>query len=164
MALGVPGSLRSRIFSTFGTTSVVGRQPNAPADFTPGENPGTHFQRLSRPQGTCFFLEGTTEKIPSETTVQLIAQRLNCYATPGPHMYIYIYIYIYEYDILDFRMKAPTFCLRSDIFVTKFSQILGILNNNFQPTLFQKYSRIEVYNALAVHISYVEAKFWTLNP
>jgi len=31
---------------------VVGRQPNAPAAFTPGEIPGTHFQRLSRLQGT----------------------------------------------------------------------------------------------------------------
>ena len=31
-----------------------GRQPNATAAFTPGEIPGTHFQRLSRPQGTWF--------------------------------------------------------------------------------------------------------------
>ena len=52
MTLGVPGRLRPRIFSTFGTTRVVGRQPNAPAACTPGEIPGTHFQRLSRPQGT----------------------------------------------------------------------------------------------------------------
>ena len=44
--------LRPRIFSTFGTTRVVGRQPKAPAAFTPGEIPGTHFQRLSRRQGT----------------------------------------------------------------------------------------------------------------
>ena len=44
MALGVPGRLRPRIFSTFGTTSVVDRQPKAPAAFTPGEIPGTHFQ------------------------------------------------------------------------------------------------------------------------
>jgi len=33
---------------------VVGHQPNALAAFTPGEIPGTHFQRLSRPQGTWF--------------------------------------------------------------------------------------------------------------
>jgi len=39
---------------------VVGRQPNEPAAFTPGEIPGTHFQRLSQPQGTWF----TTEKNP----------------------------------------------------------------------------------------------------
>jgi hypothetical protein len=43
VALGVPGRLRPRIFSPFGTTRVVGRQPNAPAAFTPGEVPGTHF-------------------------------------------------------------------------------------------------------------------------
>jgi hypothetical protein len=43
VAQGVPGSLRSRIFLTFGTTRVVGRQPYAPAAFTPGEIPGTHF-------------------------------------------------------------------------------------------------------------------------
>jgi hypothetical protein len=47
VALGVPGRLRPRIFSTFGTTRVVGHQPNASAAFTPGEIPGTHFQRLS---------------------------------------------------------------------------------------------------------------------
>jgi len=39
----VPGRLRPRIFLTFGTTRVVGRQPYAPATFTPGEIPGTHF-------------------------------------------------------------------------------------------------------------------------
>jgi len=43
---------------------VVDRQPNTPAAFTPGEIPGTHFQRLSRPQGTWFYQGGTTEKIP----------------------------------------------------------------------------------------------------
>jgi hypothetical protein len=36
VALGVSGRLRPRIFSTFGTTREVGRQPNAPAAFTPG--------------------------------------------------------------------------------------------------------------------------------
>ena len=43
VAQGVPGRLRPRIFLTFGTTRVVGRQPYTPADFTPGEIPGTHF-------------------------------------------------------------------------------------------------------------------------
>jgi hypothetical protein len=43
VAQGVPGRLRHRIFLTFGTTRVVGRQPYAPAAFTPGEIPGTHF-------------------------------------------------------------------------------------------------------------------------
>ena len=54
VAQGVPGKLRPWIFLTFGTTRVVGRQPYAPAAFTPGEIPGTHFQRLSRPRGTWF--------------------------------------------------------------------------------------------------------------
>jgi hypothetical protein len=40
---GFPGRLRPRIFLTFGTTRVVGRKPYAPAAFTPGEIPGTHF-------------------------------------------------------------------------------------------------------------------------
>ena len=40
---GVPGSLRPRVLLTFGTTRVVGRQPYAPAAFTPREIPGTHF-------------------------------------------------------------------------------------------------------------------------
>jgi len=51
VAQGFPGRLRSRIFLTFCTTRVVGRQPYAPAAFTSGEISGTHFQGLSRPQG-----------------------------------------------------------------------------------------------------------------
>ena len=69
---------------------VVGRQPNAPAAFTPGEIPGTHFQRLSPPQGT-WFCRKEPRKISHVTrsgidpgTVRLVAQRLNHYATPGP--------------------------------------------------------------------------------
>ena len=55
VAYGAPGRLRPQVFSTFGTTRVVGRQPKAAAAFTPGEIPGTHFQRLSRPQGTMLL-------------------------------------------------------------------------------------------------------------
>ena len=90
MALGVLGRLRPRIFSTFGTTRVVGRQPNAPAAFTPGEIPGIHFQSLSRPQGTWFCRKEPRKKslvTPQGIdpgTVRLVAQRLNHYATPGP--------------------------------------------------------------------------------
>jgi len=62
VAQGVPGRLRPRIFSTFDTTRVVGRQPNAPTAFTPGEIPGTHFQRLSRPQGTWFCRKKSRKK------------------------------------------------------------------------------------------------------
>ena len=85
MALGVPGRLRPRIFST---TRVVGRQPNATAAFIPGEIPGTHFQRLSRPQGTWFCRKATRKVTPpgiDPGTVRLVMQRLNHYATPRLH-------------------------------------------------------------------------------
>jgi len=45
-AQGVPGGLRPRIFLTFGTTRVVGRQPYAPAAFTPGEFPDNTDSRF----------------------------------------------------------------------------------------------------------------------
>jgi len=35
-------------------------------------------------------------------------------------------------------------------YLTKCVQILGILNNTLKPNLIEKYSRIKVYNALAV--------------
>ena len=41
VAQEVAGRLRPRIFLTFGITRVVGRQPYAPAAFTPVEIPGT---------------------------------------------------------------------------------------------------------------------------
>ena len=92
MALGVPGRLRSQIFSTFGTTRVVGRQPNAPAAFTPGEIPGTVFRDWVDLRHTVLS-ERTTEKNPQVTppgidpgTVWLVAQHLNHYATPGPYI------------------------------------------------------------------------------
>jgi hypothetical protein len=62
VAQRVPGRLRPRIFLTFGTTRVVGHQPYAPAAFTPGEIPGTNFQRLSQPQGTRFCRKKPREK------------------------------------------------------------------------------------------------------
>jgi hypothetical protein len=43
VAQEVLGKLRPRIVLTFGTTRVVDRQPYAPATFTTGEIPGTHF-------------------------------------------------------------------------------------------------------------------------
>jgi hypothetical protein len=90
VALGVPGRLRPRMFLTFGTTRVVGRQLNAPAAFTLEEIPGTHFQRLNRPQGTWFCRKELRKK--SQTTppgidpgtFRLVAQCLNDYATTGP--------------------------------------------------------------------------------
>jgi hypothetical protein len=60
---GVPGRLRARIFLTFGTTRVVGRQPYAPAVFTPGEIPGTHFLEAESTPGH-MVLSVATEKNP----------------------------------------------------------------------------------------------------
>jgi hypothetical protein len=82
VALGVPGRLRPWIISTFSTTRVVGRQPYTPAAFTPGEIPATHFQRLSRPQGTWFCRKEPRKKSPvvlpgiDPGTVRLVAQRI----------------------------------------------------------------------------------------
>ena len=95
MAEGAPGRLRPRIFLTFGTTRVVGRHPYAPAAFTPGKIPGTHFQGLSRPHGTWFRPGEPWKKSPltppgiDPGTVRLVAQRLNQYATPGPNRHKY---------------------------------------------------------------------------
>ena len=89
VAQGVRGRLRPQIFLTFGTMWEVGRQPYAPAAFSPGEIPGIHSQGLSWPQGTWFH--GSHGKKSPVTpsgidsgTVRLVAQCLNHYATPGP--------------------------------------------------------------------------------
>jgi len=88
VAQGVPGRLRLRIFFTFGTTRVVGRQPYAQAAFTPGEIPGNHFQGLSRPQGAWLLRAEPRKKSPmtppeiDPETSRLAAQCLNHYATP----------------------------------------------------------------------------------
>jgi hypothetical protein len=64
VAQGVPGRLRLQIVLTLGTTRVVGRQSYAAAAFTPGEIPGSHFQGLSRPQGTWFHRGEPRKKSP----------------------------------------------------------------------------------------------------
>jgi hypothetical protein len=80
----------SRIFLTFGTTRVVGRQPHAPAALTPRGNPWYPFLEAVLNPGH-MVPSAATEKIPSVTppgidpeTVRLIAQYLNHYATLGP--------------------------------------------------------------------------------
>jgi len=89
VAQGVPVRLRPRIFLTFSTTRVVGRKPYAPA---PGEIPGTHFQSLSRPQGTWFRRGEPRKKSPvtppeiDPGTLRIVVQCLNHYANPGPRV------------------------------------------------------------------------------
>jgi len=85
VAHGVPGRLKLRIFLTFRHYNG-GRSSAA---FIPGEIPGTHFQRLSRPQDTWFCRGYHGKKSPvtppgiDPGTVRLVAQRLNHYAIPG---------------------------------------------------------------------------------
>jgi len=61
---------------------VVGCQQKAPTAFTPGEISGTHFHRLSRPQGTWFCRKEPRKKSKvtppriDPWTVRLVAQRL----------------------------------------------------------------------------------------
>jgi hypothetical protein len=92
VALGVPGRLKPRIITTFGTTRVVGRQSDTLAAFNPGEIPGTRFQRLSGRQGTWFCRKEPRKKSPvtqpgiDHGTVQLVAQHLNHYITPDPQL------------------------------------------------------------------------------
>ena len=84
VAQGVPGRLRPRIFLT---TRVVGRQPNAPAAFTPREIPGTLRGWVDL--GTHGSVGVPRKKSPvtppgiDPGTVRLVAQCLNHYATPG---------------------------------------------------------------------------------
>jgi hypothetical protein len=60
---GVPGRLRSRVFLTFGTTRVVGRQPYSPAIFTPRKYTWYSFLEAESTPGH-MFLSVATEKNP----------------------------------------------------------------------------------------------------
>ena len=82
VAQGVLSRLKPWIFLTFNTMRVVGRQPYALAAFTPGEIPGTHFQGLSRPQGTWFRRGEPRKKIPSDTTGNRSRDRLTSSTVP----------------------------------------------------------------------------------
>ena len=115
VAQGVPGSLRPRIFLKLGTTRVVDRQPYASAAFTPGEIPGTHFQRLSRPQGTWFRRVEPRKKIPPPPgidpgTVRLVAQCLNHYATPPGSLRV-----CSSKDKLSLKRKLSVLLLSADL-------------------------------------------------
>jgi hypothetical protein len=74
----VPVRLRSRNFSTFGTTRVVGRQPYAPAAFTPRINPWYSVLEADTTPGHMVLLV-TMEKIPSDTTGNRSLDRHNLY-------------------------------------------------------------------------------------
>jgi len=46
--------------------------------------------------------------------------------------------------------------------LAKFVQVLGILNNTFKLTLVKKFSKIKIYNALALPILLYGGEIWTL--
>ena len=95
---GVPGSLRPRIFLTFGTTRVVGRQPYAPAAFTPGwVDPRAHGSVGSYGKNPQWL---TPPGVAPEA-VRLVAQCHNHYATPGPG------IAWSAVQMRDFRLSPP---------------------------------------------------------
>ena len=93
MAQGVPGRLRPRIILTFrhykgGRSSVIrtGR-------LYPRRNPWYSFSGAESTPGHMVLSEGTTEKIPSDSTGnrsrdRLSTQRLNHYATPIPAVFV----------------------------------------------------------------------------
>ena len=63
VAQGVPDRLSPRIFLTFRTTRVIGRQPYARAAFTPGETPWYSFSGADSTPGHIVLLVAT-EKNP----------------------------------------------------------------------------------------------------
>ena len=79
MAQGVLGRLRSRIFVTFGSTRVVGRQSYASATFTPKRNPWYSF---SEAESTPGHMVPSGEKIPSDTTGNRSRDRPTSSAVP----------------------------------------------------------------------------------
>ena len=81
VAQGVRGRLRHRIFLTFGTTRVVGRQPYAPAAFTPRRNPWYSFLEAESTPGH-MVLSVATEKISSDTTGKRSRDRPTSSAVP----------------------------------------------------------------------------------
>ena len=124
VAQGVPGRLRPRIFLTFGTTRVVGRHPYAPVAFTPGEIPGTYFQRLSRTQGTWFRRE-PLKKSPvtppriDHGTSRLVAQCLNHRLQSGTHLHTQS---TYTHQMLCCRITTLTFTFLTNFKISNFNK------------------------------------------
>jgi hypothetical protein len=57
---------------------------------------------------------------------------------------------LFEIEFTDIQQKLATF-----------SYILEILNNAFEPALLQKFSRMTIYNVLALHIVVYGREIWT---
>jgi hypothetical protein len=81
---GVPGRLRPRIFLTFGTTRVVGRQPHAPAAFTPRGIPWYSFLEAESTLGHMVPSVATEKNTQCDTTGNRSRDRPTSSAVPKP--------------------------------------------------------------------------------
>ena len=107
MAQRVPGGLGSQICMTFGTGRWYGCQPHTPAAFTPRKCSWYSFSLgvESTPGPWYGRKEYITEKPVKPTgidpgTFPLVPQRLNYYATPGPHIILYHSLSYHVYHII----------------------------------------------------------------
>ena len=82
-----PGGLGSHIFMTFGTWRWWGRQPHAPAAFTPRNVPGRGWvdsRAMVRSEGNMSLKNPVTPPGIDPWTVWLVEQCSNHYSTSGP--------------------------------------------------------------------------------
>ena len=143
---------------------MVGRQPYAPADFTPEEIPGTHFQGLSRPQGIWFRRKEPRKKTPVtppgiDPGTVLVAQCLNHYDTPGP---------LLGNSVLKFDLSGVERRNKHDIFQSRYQ--LGEFHHLYDElrkdyTKFFEYCRMSpstydyIVQAIRQHISHISTNF-----
>ena len=98
VAQGVPCRLRPRIFLTFRHYKGGSSSAKRTGRLYPRRTPWYSFSEAESNSGH-MVLSGVPRKNSPVTppgidpgTVRLVAQRLNHYATPDPHIYIYIYV------------------------------------------------------------------------
>ena len=90
VAQGVPGRLKASDLLDFRHYKGCSSSAKRTSRLYPRRNPWYSFSEAESTSGHMVLSEGTTKKIPSDTTgidpgtVRLVAQRLNHYATPGP--------------------------------------------------------------------------------
>jgi hypothetical protein len=93
VARKVPGGLGSQISMTFATWRWWGRQPHAPANFTPQDvfvvfiftRGWVDPRAMVRSEGNMELKNRVTLPGIEPRTVQLVAQHLKYYANPGPN-------------------------------------------------------------------------------
>ena len=85
--------------------------------------------------------------------------------------FIYVNLFLYYFSasqlypplLFLFQIQSHLFQVRPQFYFQQFAQILGILNDNFKPTLVQKFQgKKKAYNALATPILLYGSEIWTL--